>query len=190
MVLSNIEATSGKEIQAQLREGHPGLYQKLYERTKQIAKCILRSSDDCEDAAQLAVINAWKSSTIYDPNRNIYTWIEEIARNVCIDKIRKIKRTKEISYNKEINGKNEDGTTYEEVLSCENTEDRESLRETRERLLQTIERLPPKQRKIVKLRYLENRTINETHIAMRIPEGSVKSGLHSALNVLRKNLKE
>ena len=58
----------------------------------------------------------------------------------------------------------------------------------RDELLEQVRRLPPDLREVVACRYLLELSEAETAAALQIPVGTVKSRLHRALTVLRKEV--
>ena len=57
-----------------------------------------------------------------------------------------------------------------------------------EKLLQTISQLPIKQQDLINMRYFEGEKYEDIAKRLKIPVGTVKSGLSSAKNKLKKSL--
>ncbi|MCK4450225.1 MAG: sigma-70 family RNA polymerase sigma factor, partial [Anaerolineae bacterium] len=63
-------------------------------------------------------------------------------------------------------------------------------RERRQNLQQVIDALPPRQRAVIVLYYLEELSLKEIAYVMDVPEGTVKSRLHYARERLRRSILE
>ena len=67
---------------------------------------------------------------------------------------------------------------------------KESLSASLRRVAETVSALPEGQREVVLLRFVDGFSLNEIAVALAIPQGTVKSRLHNAILLLRKNAEE
>ena len=136
-------------------------------RLYRIARTMLRSSADCEDAVQDALLKAWAGR---DGLRNedwFETWLIRILINECKGFYRrKERRETEIPNN----------------LSYEDCRD--------PGFMEALMALDPKHRIVIELRYIEGYSIRETALILGIPEGTVKWRLNRAREALRRELGE
>ncbi len=131
---------------------------------------LLQNYEDSEEATAETFFQIWKSAKRFKGNSKVSTWIFGVARNVCMNFIRKRKRhplTYEI---------NERDAVYEDV---ELDEDVEILRKA-------IEELPPLHREVIHLAFYEDLPYSEIAKILNIPENTVKTRVFHA----KKKLKE
>jgi RNA polymerase sigma-70 factor (ECF subfamily) len=65
------------------------LYQTHYRQVRGLCRQLLGSPERAEDAAQEAFIRAYRAFSRYDPNQPFVAWIMQIARNHCLDILRR-----------------------------------------------------------------------------------------------------
>jgi RNA polymerase sigma-70 factor (ECF subfamily) len=136
------------------------LKQKLF-RT---AKGVLGSEDLALDAVSEAVFRAFKGIKRLRQPKYVETWFIRILLNVANDMLRRKKH--EIVMEK-----------VPEGLYHDNHDEME--------FHQMIESLQPELRQIISLKYYSGYTLNEISAILNVPEGTVKSRLNRALNLLR-----
>ncbi len=105
-------------------------------------------------------------------------WLFRIAANKCADWVRRVQRTRRTNEELII----EVESTLVD-LECDSTVS-DSIDEIKQ-LRQALRKLPPEQRKILKLRYLESIKTDEIAQLLGVPAGTVKSRLYHARNSLR-----
>lgn len=65
------------------------LYKTHYRQVRGLCRQLLGSPERAEDAAQEAFIRAYRAFSRYDPNQPFVAWIMQIARNHCLDLLRR-----------------------------------------------------------------------------------------------------
>jgi RNA polymerase sigma-70 factor (ECF subfamily) len=60
------------------------------------ARYLLGNHEDAEDATQEVFVRAYKSASTYQGDSGVYTWLNRIATNLCLNKIRDRQRRKEL----------------------------------------------------------------------------------------------
>lgn len=136
-----------------------------------IAKSMLASEADCEDAVSEAILKAYtKLGTLRD-EKFFRTWLVRILINEC-KKIYKF-NSRTISYENipDTPDNNDDKTDSNEIYSA-------------------IMKLPEKIRIAVTLYYAEGYSTAETAAVLHIPSGTVKSRLSKGRTLLKNILKE
>ena len=75
------------------KQGDSGAFTELVEKYKQpvmnLAFRTLRDLTEAEDLAQNVFVQAWKSAPRYEPTAKFSTWLFTIARNLCLNEIRR-----------------------------------------------------------------------------------------------------
>lgn len=136
---------------------------KLY----RIAYSYLRNEADSLEAIQEAVCRAWvKCSHIRDPEAFI-PWLIRVLINYCIDEQRRQKRT----------------TTSEQIEPIQQSVEMISVQKMD---LQTaLDKLKPKYRHVLILKYYHDMTLTDIATVLDKPEGTVKTWLHQGLKKVR-----
>ena len=136
------------------------LKQKLF-RT---AKGILGNESLALDAVSEAVFRAFKGIRRLREPKYAETWFTRILLNTANDIFRRQK-------NEIVTDNVPEGAYYDDHSEIE--------------FAQLIESLPSELRKIISLKYYSGYTLAEISVILKIPEGTVKSRLNRALNLLR-----
>jgi RNA polymerase sigma-70 factor (ECF subfamily) len=127
----------------------------------------LGSRADGEDAAQETYLKAWRHMDRFlgGDARAVKSWLLKIARNTCLDQLRRAWRKHEVA--------KEDLTAFESASQ----EDRD--------LILDVMRLPEKYRAVILLFYLQSMTVRETALALHISPSTVCRRLETARGLLR-----
>ena len=79
-----------------VKKGDAGAFTTLVEKYKQpvmnLVRRTLRDETEAEDLAQNVFIQVWKSAPRYEPTAKFTTWLFTIARNLCLNEIRRRSR--------------------------------------------------------------------------------------------------
>lgn len=75
------------------KQGDGGAFTELVEKYKQpvmnLAFRTLRDLTEAEDLAQNVFVQVWKAAPRYEPTAKFSTWLFTIARNLCLNEIRR-----------------------------------------------------------------------------------------------------
>lgn len=126
-------------------------YQKLLFH---IAYARLHNEQDCADAVQQALLNAWHGRNKLRDEQAIKAWLSRILVNECNTVLRRKKRVRFTELSDELPA----------LPQVDNLP-----------LHQALEQLPPQTRIPIVLSYLEGFTIAEISQTLHIPTGTVKS---------------
>jgi RNA polymerase sigma-70 factor (ECF subfamily) len=168
-------------------QGDETAFRELVERYKSSLCAFLRRflnhPDLVEDVFQETLIQLYTSRDSYDVRRPLRPWLWTIAANKAKDALRRAKRCYAVPISDLLNC---DGLSSEEILSnYVFHEDDPSARldqmETAVLIRHVVARLPKKQREIVTLAYFDQLTYKQMAETLRIPIGTVKSRLHTAV---------
>ena len=133
-----------------------------------VAKSILVSDSDCEDAVQNAVLRAYEKLDRLRDESYFKTWLVRILINECYSLWRHSPAT--VSY--------ED---YSEAAQADSSRDYSEL-------YQAICELSPRIRVTIVLHYLEGYSVEEIKAILKIPAGTVKSRLSKGRELLKSKL--
>lgn len=183
-------------VQRAMQEGEQKAFAELMERYREPIYFMLlkmvNNKDDAEDLTIEAFGKAFRRLGQYTPQFAFSTWLFKIATNNCIDFIRK-KRIKAISIDQGF--QSEDGDTIEISVKDVVLDPAEMLqKEERIRKMRAIvEKLKPRYRRLVEMRYFEEMAYEEIAEELKLPLGTVKAQLFRAREFLfqmMKNTKE
>lgn len=158
------------------------LYQYFFPRVYNFIFARLKNYADADDVTSITFLKMNEHLDNYDPSKAAFsTWLFRIANNAIIDHTRHIDRNNE--------------TEWEEFLDPAAPENDEPERqmvtsETSRELLEAIDKLNERERRIVELRYWgeqDTRTIAEI---LSMSESNVRVTLHRALGKMKKFLVE
>lgn len=145
---------------------------------------MVRNVDDAEDLTIEAFAKAFKNLDRFKQDYTFSTWLFKIATNNCIDFIRKKKNNETFSLNNLYN--NNENEEFDLDIADENSNPQEAtIRSQKVELMQKlVARLPTKYRKLVTMRYFEERAYQEIAEELELPIGTVKAQLHRARELL------
>lgn len=135
------------------------------------------SQHDREDLFQEVFLKISKAFPKFRGEAKIETWIYRISANTAINFVKKQQRYSWFKKTLEWIGK-------EEEEEKEREEDKEEV------LFRPLKKLNPKQRMILFLAEVEERKLEEIGGMLGLPVGTVKSNLHRAKEILKKELKD
>jgi RNA polymerase sigma-70 factor (ECF subfamily) len=156
------------------REAFTELGRLWIDRLYAVARLILRDSERAQDAAQEALIAAWRDLRgLRDPDR-FEPWLRRLLVNACYREARKDRRR----LRAEGQVRALTGDFPDPSLA---TADRDEL-------ARAFETLSPEQRALIVLHFYLGLPMQETALALGLPVGTVKSRLHRTLQQLRATL--
>jgi RNA polymerase sigma-70 factor (ECF subfamily) len=137
---------------------------------------------DAEDLAMEAFNKAFSKLDQYTPDFAFSTWLHRIARNNCIDYLRRNKKDND----KMANGHEaEGGITAHELANQLPSPEQMMINQQETKLLREIvETLHPRYKDIIKLHYFKELSCEEIARQLEIPEGTVKVRLFRARELL------
>ncbi|WP_330163518.1 sigma-70 family RNA polymerase sigma factor [Paenibacillus woosongensis] len=136
-----------------------------------IAHSYLKNEADALDAVQEAVCRAWiKCRKLRDPDAFV-PWLIRILINCCHDELKYRKRT----------------WPHPAEAAQEKTE---MISVYKLDLELALERLKPKYRDVLMLKYYQDMTLTEISRVLQRPEGTVKTWLHQGLKQVREHIRK
>ncbi|MGE5422639.1 MAG: RNA polymerase sigma factor [Ignavibacteriales bacterium] len=149
------------------------------------------NEEDANDMAQEALVKAYRSLKSFKGDSSFGTWIYRITANVCLDELRKRKRTVYmISLDEPV--ATVDGDEFERDFADQSpTADIVMEQKELETYLQNnIDLLKPEHKSVIILRDVMDFTYEEIAEILQTSIGTVKSRLSRGRDILRKKLSE
>jgi RNA polymerase sigma factor (sigma-70 family) len=176
-------------INRALASGDPKAYNELMRLYRDpIYFMLYEKVGDQELAKDLtieALGKAFKKLHMYTPDYTFSTWLYTVARNNCIDYLRKHKLPT-ISIDKMMMDEDGKRNTFDLKSNDPNPENVMIKKQRIAILRQIVDQLKPKYRDLVKLRYFKELSYDEIATLLEIPLGTVKAQLHRSREQLFK----
>ena len=178
-----------KLINRALEDGDPKAYNELMKLYRDPLYFMLYEKvGDQELAKDLTIESlgkAFKKLHLYTPNYAFSTWLYTVARNHCIDYLRKNKLPT-ISIDRMMLDEDGKRNTFDLISKDLNPEQVMEKKQRIAILRQIVDKLKPKYRDLVKLRYFKELSYEEIADALDVPLGTVKAQLHRSREQLFK----
>jgi len=163
-----------------LKRHQSGIYNFLYR--------FLGQGENVDEAFQEVFLRVIRSTSSYTPSAKFSTWIYTIARNYCVDHVRKARFRKTVSF--------DDGEEGEEKISLadrvpDSKVDLDSqvlAQDLSQKLEQALKKINPDQREVFLLREKADCSFDEISQIVGSSVNTVKSRMRYALMALREEL--
>jgi RNA polymerase sigma factor (sigma-70 family) len=182
-----------KLIQQALKHGDQKAYAELLHRYREsVYFTMLRmcnNKDDAEDLTIEAFGRAFKRLDQYTPTYAFSTWLFKIASNNAIDFLRNKKKNASLSLDTKM--ENDEGQEFSKNIKSQTLDPEENIikKQKVEMLRDVVEKLKPRYRELVKMRYYEELSYEEIAGKLELPVGTVKAQLFRAREFLYNILK-
>ena len=133
----------------------------------------------------ICLFSRFKKLHLYTPTYVFSTWLFTVARNHCIDYLRKHK-IPTISIDKMMLDEEGKRNTFDIQSTDLNPQQKMEKKQRIAILRQIVNQLKPKYRDLVKLRYFKEMTYDEIATTLDVPIGTVKAQLHRSREQLFK----
>ena len=176
-----------EEVVARVLAGETSLFEILMRRYNQrlyrVARGILRDDSEAEDVMQDAYVRAYEHLNQFAGRAAFSTWLTRIAIHEALARKRRRGRMEELDALPS-NG------DFMAILksSTPSPEAGTATAQAHELLEQAIDHLPEAYRTVVMLREVEEMSVAETAASLDVSDGVVKTRLHRAHAMLRKDL--
>ncbi len=190
--LSDKAVKDYKLVRRAVEAGDQKAYAELMSRYKDSIYYMLlkmvNNRDDAEDLTIEAFGKAFRNIKQYTPDYAFSTWLFKIATNNCIDFIRK-KRKMLLSIDRGF--ENEDGQDMTlDVRSDGPSPDDVMMKKQKVLMMKdVVEKLKPRYRRLVELRYYQELSYEEISEELNLPLGTVKAQLFRAREFLYQIMK-
>lgn len=156
---------------------------KYQKRIYDLAYSFTHNVEDAYDLSQDIFLKAFKAIDSFRDNSTFYTWLYQIARNACIDYIRKRKRRNLIIFG---------DMTVMTILSRENSSNRLINKlerdELNKQIRNAVNKLSKRQKQVLILRHYQDLNLREIAETLGLSVGTVKTHHFNAVHRLRKLL--
>ena len=149
---------------------------------------MVNNRDDAEDLTIEAFGKAFKNLHQYTPDFAFSTWLFEIATNNCIDFIRR-KRKYTFSIDKSMENDSGQEMQFEIKSPMLDPEEKMIKKQKAALMRDVVEKLKPRYKRLVELRYFQERSYEEIADELQLPLGTVKAQLFRAREFLYQILK-
>jgi RNA polymerase sigma-70 factor (ECF subfamily) len=179
---------SDEEAVRRILEGETALFETIMRRYNQrlyrVARAILRNDGEAEDVIQDAYVRAYEHLGQFAGKAAFSTWLTRIAIHEALARRRRSQRLEELEA---VQNKKEDSFPILKS-STPDPEVQTAQLQAREFLEAAIETLPEDYRTVVVMRDVEEMNVAETADSLQVSEAVVKTRLHRAHAMLRKEL--
>jgi RNA polymerase sigma-70 factor (ECF subfamily) len=183
------EDVPDEEVVRRVCAGETALYEILMRRYNQrlyrVALSILRNDAEAEDVMQEAYVNAYEHLQQFTGAAKFSTWLTKIAVYEALRRVHLRGRTEEL----ESTSNNDFNIMNSVTTGIRDPETQVYDHELRLALEGAIDTLPDSYRSVFVLRAVEGLSVAETAACLDIGEEAVKSRLHRARSLLRKELR-
>jgi RNA polymerase sigma-70 factor (ECF subfamily) len=157
------------------------IVQRFNRRIFNICYRFTGSQPDAEDLAQEVFIKMYRTLKTYDPDKGAFmTWVATLTRNLLVDHFRRSKQDRVTASMEEPVGADEDSLPVAARIedTAPSPDARLQTREAQEMVQRALQKLSPELREAVILRDLQDMDYREIALALKVPEGTVKSRIN------------
>ena len=149
---------------------------------------MVNNRDDADDLTIEAFGKAFKNLHQYTPDFAFSTWLFKIATNNCIDFIR---RKRKFTFSIDKSMENDSGQEMQFEIKSPLLDPEEKMIKKQKAILMrdVVEKLKPRYKRLVELRYFQERSYEEIADELKLPLGTVKAQLFRAREFLYQILK-
>lgn len=153
----------------------------------------VRSPSAAEDLVQDVFVRIVQNAADFKHEARFSTWAYAIARNLCIDHLRKMSLRKHPSLDQAAPGSSDGPSLGEHMADAHPRMSAERVAigtELQQKITACVETLPPEQREVFLLREIGNVPFKDIATMTGVPENTVKSRMRYALERLQEALAE
>lgn len=188
--LATWDSISDEDIVKQVLAGDTASYEIIIRRYNQrlyrVARSILRDEGEAEDVMQEAYVRAYQHLNQFAGEAKFSTWLTKIAVYEALGRVKTRRRTTDLD-----SILNSDVRAMSTLIPSTRDPERQAYdQELRLILERSIEALPEIYRTVFVLRSVEGLSVAETAGCLDIGPEAVKTRLHRARSLLRKNLQQ
>lgn len=179
-----------RDLLKRCERGDEGAYRELVERFERpLIQFIVRYVDDralAEDLFQETFLRVLKNLRTYRPEGAFSTWLYTIARNLCLDHIKHVKKVRMTSMDSPVGEEGGKVLYLQDVLRDGGMapEDRAELTEEELRVRECVSQLPGIKKEALILRVYHNLSYKEIAEITDCPVGTAKFRVHEAMQAL------
>src|SRR2546423_6195467 len=164
------------------------LMRRYNRRLFRVARAILRSDPDAEDALQDAYLAAWRSIDGFRGGAQLSTWLTRIVVNEAYARLRRASRARVVSLDERSEMADVTDHAEQASASAAGPEAAAMRAELRGLIERHIDALPEQFRTALVLREVEELSVEEAAACLDVPEATVRSRTFRARALLRASL--
>ena len=195
MVLGDsFDQVSDETLIDRYRDGDVDAFETLLKRyERKLFNYILRyvgTRERANDLLQETFLKVVKNADRYDRRAKFKTWLYTIARNLCIDQLRKDRvRSGGVSF-EQSSSRGDGGFAAKDRIAGSHDDGYKAVSSSQlqERLIAALERLNDKQREVFVLRHVDQMRFREIAELLGTSENTIKSRMRYAFENLRELL--
>jgi len=139
------------------------------------------SASDAEDLTQEVFIRLYRTMSSFEPDKGSFnTWLTTLTRNMLVDHFRRTRQERLTDSIDAAPAADENSPTLAERIedAAPSPQVRVASKETQKMVQQALQKVSPDLREAVILRDLQDMDYKEIAVALRVPEGTVKSRIN------------
>lgn len=176
----------------QARDGHEKAFAQLVEthseKIIQLAWRLVGNRSEAEEISQEAFLRLFKSLATFRGDSRIGTWLYRTVSRLAIDHLRRERLKRKLFFFR--NAEQDSDPLEMAVSQGASPHDQLQARETAAQMQQLLNRLPARQKAVFVLRHMEELSLKEIAGMLDLSEGTVKTHLHRAVSLFRKEFSE
>jgi RNA polymerase sigma-70 factor, ECF subfamily len=187
------EADPDAALMLRVKQGDSGAFAGLVDKYKQpvlnLAFRMLRDSTEAEDLAQSVFVQVYKSAHRYEVSSKFSTWLFTIARNLCLNEIRR--RSRHPADSLDIPHPEHEDQPLQQVEDRKTSSPPENLlrQELESKIEEALQQLPENQRLAVLLCRQEELSYEDIARVLNCSLSATKSLIHRGRETLKQKLK-
>jgi len=176
-----------KSLVERCRKGEDEAWRELVDRFSQkvysVAYHFTLKREDAEELAQEIFLKIFENLHRYEGSFPLVAWVISLARNLCIDRYRRLKREKTFRFVS-------DDAVAPMLRSSDDPAEAVLKKERTKLLFAALAEIPEDLAEILVLRDLDGLAYAEIGQALELPDGTVKSRLFRARTEVAKKIRE
>jgi RNA polymerase sigma-70 factor (ECF subfamily) len=187
------EADPDAALMLRVKQGDSGAFAGLVDKYKQpvlnLAFRMLRDSTEAEDLAQSVFVQVYKSAHRYEVSSKFSTWLFTIARNLCLNEIRR--RSRHPADSLDTPHPEHEDQPLQQVEDRKTSSPPENLlrQELESKIEEALQQLPENQRLAVLLCRQEELSYEDIARVLNCSLSATKSLIHRGRETLKQKLK-
>lgn len=187
-----MDISSDNNLLARVRDGDESGFEELVSthspRVISLAWRMTGNRDDAEDIAQEAFLRLHRHIKTFRGDSSVATWLHRTVTRLAIDHLRRRKLKDRIFF---FRRGNDEPDPLDSAPSDTPSPGQGLLDgEIRQRLETALQKLSARQRIVFTLRHYEEMPLREISELLNLEEGTVKSHLHRAVRILRREMED
>jgi RNA polymerase sigma-70 factor (ECF subfamily) len=180
-------------LMLRVKQGDRGAFEELVEKYKQpVMNLVYRTLPDAteaEDLAQHVFLQVFKSAHRYEVSAKFSTWLFTIARNLCLNEIRRRSRHPAQSLDETFNDNEDQPVRQVEDTKTFSPPDSLLHGELEAKIEQALAELPEKQRTAILMCRGDEFSYEDIALVLRCSVSATKSLIHRGRETLKQKLK-